>query len=273
MFSCIWYPLYLVPTARSAAYCRDRNGGAEEAKAMKDCFGSTVVTVTAALFMGTSGACTADNGVNELTVDQQTDPASSAAAPAQTTVFHLAATTCGTWNAAGVHTVGSYQIGYSAQLPTKQAAYFIFDLTPVRGRVVTANNITIPGTTDFHITGDWPNHPAGTPAVQFKAGMTPQNVAANSVNQITTGNNDVSLYNNAIREQDLGYGWVPDGLHAGKAFDAFHFNPGRLQALVDTGGLIAFWAVDRADINAGSENYIWGHSTCSAGIVMNVTAN
>jgi len=230
--------------------------------------GSSVVTITAMLVGATSGACIADNGADDPTVDQQADPVSVQAA----TVFHLASTTCGTWNAAGKHTVGSYQIGYSTELPTKQAAYFIFDLTAVKGRVVTANNITIPGTTDFRITGQWPNHPAGAPVIQFKAGMTPQN-AANSVSQITTGNNNASIYNNAVREQDLGYGWVPDGVHRGKAFDAFHFNPARLQALVNRGGLVAFWAVDRADINAGSENYLWGSSSCNAGITMNITVN
>jgi hypothetical protein len=226
----------------------------------------SIIRVAAALVIGASGACVGDD---EPTVDQQVDPVSNAAA----TTFHLPSITCGTWNAAGKHTTGSYQIGYSAELPTKQAAYFIFDLTPVKGRVVTANNITIPGTTDFHITGDWPNHPAGAPAIQFKAGMTPQNVAANSVSQIVSGNNNASIYKNALHEQDLGYGWVPDGLHRGKAFDAFHFNPARLQALVNTGGQVAFWAIDRADINAGSENYIWGTSSCNAGITMNITVN
>ena len=236
---------------------------------MKDILECTVVTVTAALLGMVSGACAADSGGDDPTIDQTTDPVSAQAAA----VVHLTTTTCGTWNAAGKHAVGSYQIGYSTEFSVKQAAYFVFDLTSVKGRVVTANNITIPGTTDFHITGEWPNHPAGSPAIQFKAGMTPQNVAANSVSQITTGNNNVSIYNNAIREQDLGYGWVPDGVHRGKAFDAFHFNPARLQALVNAGGLVAFWAVDRADINAGSENYIWGSSSCNAGITMNITVN
>lgn len=236
---------------------------------MRDTLRRSVTITTAVLIAVASSACIADDDASDPAIDQEITPVSLQAA----TVFHLPSITCGTWNAAGKHTVGSYQIGYSAELPVKQAAYFIFDLTSIRGRVVTANNITIPGTTDFHITGDWPNRPAGAPVHQFKAGMTPQNVAANSVNQITTGNNNTSIYNNVIREQNLGYGWVPDGLHRGMAFDAFHFNPARLQALVNTGGLVAFWAVDRADINAGSENYIWGNSSCNAGIVMNITVN
>jgi hypothetical protein len=243
----------------------------EETKTMRDLFGSRVVIAAAVLLGVASGACVADGGSDDPMADQQTGPASDLLA--QASMVHLATTTCGTWNAAGKHTVGSYQIGYSAELPTTQAAYFIFDLTSVKGRVVTANNITIPGTTDFHITGEWPNHPAGAPAIQFKAGMTPQNVAANSVSQIINGDNNPSLYHNAVKEQDLGYGWVPDGVHKGKAFDAFHFNPARLQALVNTGGLVAFWAIDRADINAGAENYLWGHSSCNAGITLNITVN
>jgi hypothetical protein len=139
--------------------------------------------------------------------------------------------------------------------------------------VVTAANVTVPGTTDFHITGSWPNHPANAPSIQFKVGITPQNVAANSVSQIVTGNNNTSIYHNVIREQNLGYGWVPDGLHRGTSFDAFHFHPERMQALVNSGGQVALWAVDRADINAGSENYVWGNSACNAGIVLNITVN
>ena len=195
-------------------------------------------------------------------------------AQAQTQTLHLVATACGTWNDAGQHTVGSYQIGHSSELPHQTAAYFIFDLTPIKGRTVTAASVTIPGTTDFHITGEWPTHPAGTPALQFKVGIAPQNKAAMSVTDITTGNNNITLYLNATdanRNQDLGYGWVPDGVHQGKAFDAHHFDPARLQDEVNQGGLVAFWAVDRADINAGAENYIWGHSSLNSGIVLNIT--
>lgn len=239
---------------------------------MEKCLESAGAAI-AALFVAAGGACVDGNAPDELAVDEQVDPVSGPSAQALSTTFHLPSTTCGTWNAAGKHAVGSYQIGYSTELPTKQAAYFIFDLNPIRGRVVTATNVTIPGTTDFRITGSWPNHPANQTAIQFKVGITPQNVAANSVSQITTGDNNVSVYNNVIREQNLGYGWVADGLHRGVAFDAFHFHPERMQALVDRGGLVAFWAVDRADINAGSENYVWGESSCNAGIVLNVTVN
>jgi hypothetical protein len=188
---------------------------------------------------------------------------------AQTT-FHLNASSCGTWNAAGVHVAGGgYQIGYSKELPTKQAAYFVFNLDPVKGRTVTAANVTVPGTTDFDITGTWPNHP--TPPHNFKVGITPQNTAANTVAQITNGNNDASIYNNAVAEQDLGYGWVPDGLHKGVSFDAFHYNNVRLQTMVNNGGQVVMWAIDRADINAGAENYIWGSSSCSNVSVFNIT--
>jgi len=90
------------------------------------------------------------------------------------------------------------------------------------------------------------------------------------------GNHNVSLYNNATsnsRNSDLGYVWVHDGVHRGQAFDAFHYNPGRLQREVDAGGMWAFWATDRFDSGGGKENYVWGATASipNSTIVLNIT--
>jgi hypothetical protein len=190
---------------------------------------------------------------------------------ASSTTFHLIATTCGTWDSAGHHTVGTYQVGHSKEHPNQSTAYFVFDLTPIQGRKVVGANLTIPGTSDFSITDVWANH---TPTHQFKVGIAPQNVGAITLNELEHGNNDSTLFinaNDANRNQDLGYGWVQDGLHAGFAFDADHYHPERLQAAVNAGGLFAFWACDRFDSGSTGENYVWGNSTFNHGITLNIT--
>ncbi|MDP9173256.1 MAG: hypothetical protein M3O30_05245 [Planctomycetota bacterium] len=183
----------------------------------------------------------------------------------------------GNWNDQGVHTVGTYQIGYSTQFPHHQAAYFIFDYSSIKGKKVTGLSITITGSTDFHITDVWTNH---NPIHQFKVRIADQ--GPNSVNDIMHGNNNPLLYINAADEQrngQMGYGWVRDGLHPGFRFDAWHFqlptsqdfDGVTFQPEVNAGGIHALWACDAFDNQAGNENYLWGHTNFNTGIVLHVT--
>lgn len=191
----------------------------------------------------------------------------ASSAPAAT--FHLAATASGNWNDQGIRTGGNYQIGNSTEHPHQQAAYFAFNLNAVKGRTVTDANVLIPGSTDYTITSIWSGH---TPSHQLKVGVAPQ--GPNSVSQITTGNNNKTLYINAAdanRNQDLGYNWVVDGLHKGKTFDAFHYNNARFQAAVNRGGAYVLWSCSRVQGPSGAENYIWGNTRFTTAIVLNVT--
>lgn len=190
---------------------------------------------------------------------------------AQAATFHLKATTCGTWDSAGNHTVGEYFTGFSFERPNNTVSYFIFDLTPVKGKKVTSCNLTITGTKDFTFTAIWSNH---TPTHQFKIGATPMNPAKMTVAQITTGNHNPSIWKNVHSEQNLGYGWLPDGLHPGFRLDAFHYNNQRLQAAVNAGGLFAMFGVERFHDRATGEQYIWDDSHfAGAELVMNITTS
>jgi autotransporter-associated beta strand protein len=201
---------------------------------------------------------------------------------AQTYTHYLTAITSGNWNSAGINgsttdgTPTDYQIGYSMQLPNEQAAYFEFDLTPIEGQTVTDCNFLIPGSTDYNITDYW-----GTAGInennlndhqQFKVGIRPQ--GADTLAQILTGNNSTTIYldgADANRNQDLGYGWVAEGLHLNRAFGSFTYNTARLQTEVNTGGLWIFWACDDYDTGAGDENYIWGTTQYNTGLVLEIT--
>jgi autotransporter-associated beta strand protein len=201
---------------------------------------------------------------------------------AQTYTHYLTAITSGNWNSAGVQgnttdgTPTDYQIGYSSQLPNEQAAYFEFDLTPIQGQTVTDCLFLIPGSTDYNITDYW-----GTAGInennlndhqQFKVGVRPQ--GSDTLNQILNGNNSTTIYLDAAdanRNQDLGYGWVAEGLHLNRAFGAFTYNTARLQTEVNTGGLWIFWACDDYDTGAGDENYIWGTTEYNTGLVLEIT--
>lgn len=199
---------------------------------------------------------------------------------AQSYKHYITAITSGNWNSQGIRdntTDGDptdYQIGYSMQLPNEQIAYFEFDLTPIQGQTVTGCGIFIPGSTDYNITDYWSNVGANNRFLhqQFKVGIRPQ--GSPTLSQILTGNNNPGLFTNvddAGRNQDLGYGWVPEGLHQNFEFDAFTYNTARLQTEVNTGGMWVFWGADAYDSGAGVENYIWGSTDYNTGIVLVVT--
>ncbi len=201
------------------------------------------------------------------------------AASAQADVTrNLVCQACGTWNDQGTHTSHSnYQIGYSTQLPHHQAAYYVFDLSSIKGKKVTNLNCTIPGSTDYNITDVWVGH---NPAHQFRVTMRDQ--GPNSVNDIVNGNNNGGLWINATdenRNPEMGYAWVKDGVHRGLAFDCWHFQlPSSadfdgytFQPAVNRGGQHVLWACDGFDNQAGRENYIWGNTGFNHGIVLHVT--
>ncbi len=191
---------------------------------------------------------------------------------------NLVCLACGTWNDQGIRGATSdYQIGYSLEKPHHQAAYFEFDYSGIQGKTVTNLNITIPGSTDYNITDVWTNH---TPTHQFRITMHDQ--GPNSTTDITTGNNNKLLYINAedeLRNGQMGYAWVPDGIHKGLAVDCWHFQlPTSIdfdgftfQPEVNAGGKHVLWACDGFDSGAGSENYIWGHTQFTTAIVLHVT--
>jgi hypothetical protein len=181
--------------------------------------------------------------------------------------FNLSNVASGNWNDQNQRQSNNYQIGKSTERPRVQAAYFVFDLTPAKGKHITSANMLIVGSTDYNVTTVWPGHSG----VNFKAGMTPMTVSRNSVSQIMTGNNIASLYHDQCSgSPDNGYGWVPDGLHRGFRFDAWHYEStlgrgNRLQNGVNAGGLFVVWAVDRFGVSQAGENYIWGSTSFNSG--------
>jgi len=134
---------------------------------------------------------------------------------AGTTTFQLTALASGNWNSAGVHTIGNYQIGHSTQLPHQQVAYFEFDLTPVKGRSVTDALILIPGSTDYDIGTLYPKDCTST---CFKAGIAAAGTFSTEDVVSPSSNNNTEIYlsgGDSNRDPELGYGWVPNGLHLG----------------------------------------------------------
>jgi hypothetical protein len=216
------------------------------------------------------------------------------AAGAPAAVFNLNCIASGNWNSAGIRTSGNYQIGFSLQHPNEQAAYFEFDLTPIQGHTISNANILIPGSTDYNIESYWPVPPAGvTNHIQFKVRISAQCDPGYPVTlaAMTTGNNSVNTWLNMAdfnRNPDLGYGWVPDGLHPGFRFDAWHYEKvgigegGKkigpwLQEEADQGGDWCMVACDGFDFNqAGqrpAENYIWGSTAFNAGTQLQITTS
>jgi hypothetical protein len=196
----------------------------------------------------------------------------AASAQAAGHTYNLANIASGNWNTSNVRTANSYIIGFNAQHPVESGAYFEYDLTPAQGKTITYANLLIAGSTDFHISDVWPNHPAGQTANQFKVGVAPMTVSANSVSQIVTGNNIANLYHNQVgsSNNDNGYGWVTDGLHVGFRFDAWHYEgtgqrAPRLQNAVNAGGLFVMLVGDRFDNGNDGQNYIWGSTAFNAG--------
>lgn len=181
------------------------------------------------------------------------------------------ALSCGTWDSAGTHTVGEYFTGFSKERSHDTVSYFIFDLSSIKGKKVTNCNLTIEGTKDFTFTAVWSGH---TPVHQFKVGMTPMNPSKLTVAQITTGNHNPAVWKAVHSEQNLGYRWTPDGVHAGARFDAFHYNNQRFQAAVNAGGQFAMFGVQRFSSGNTGEQYIWENSKfAGAELVMHVTTS
>ena len=182
--------------------------------------------------------------------------------------YNLTNLASGNWNNQNVRTSNLYLIGFNAQHPNEQAAYFEFDLTPVQGKTISSANMLIIGSTDYHISDVWTGHPAGTTENQFKVGISPQNVGSDSVSQIVTGNNIANLYHDQSgnSQNDNGYGWVTTGLHPGQRFDAWTYEGRgtrgpRLQDAVNAGGLFVMFASDRFDSGNDGQNYIWGSTS------------
>src|SRR5258708_911181 len=183
----------------------------------------------------------------------------------------------GNWSTADQRQANNYQIGFNTERPTEQAAYFLYDLTPVKGKTIQSANMLIIGSTDFHISTFWPNHPGSPPQHWFKVGIVPQTVSANSVSQITSGDNITGLYSGQVGSNgnDNGYLWVSDGLHPGARFDAWHYEsighrPPRLQNAVKTGGLFVLWWADRFDNGNDGENYLWGSTVFNSGTQLRI---
>ena len=205
----------------------------------------------------------------------------------KTTTFRLPALASGNWNAAGIHTVGNYQIGHSTQLPHQQAAYFEFNLDPIKGRKLVSASVLIPGSTDYNIEVTYPTKCPGNNTPCFKVGMAPQGALSTSdiVSPSSNHNTNVFLQGNDVHQnQDLGYAWVEDGVHKGLAFDADHYNNGRLQDEINAGGDWVFWARDVFDSGeknmsngacpacpGGVENYVWGNTSFTKSIVLIIT--
>jgi hypothetical protein len=205
-----------------------------------------------------------------------------------TTTFQLTALASGSWNSAGEHLVGNYQIGHSTQLPNQQVSYFEFNFSPVQGRTVTAAFFLIPGSTDYDIGTNYHSTECpAQPAPCFKVGIRPQGSFSTAEIVDASSNNNRSLASAAIGNQneDLGYGWVADGLHLGVQFSAYTFNTQNLQNQVNAGGLQVVWGADDFDSGesnlsgggscpacpGGVENYIWGGTGYNTGIIALIT--
>jgi hypothetical protein len=197
----------------------------------------------------------------------------AAYAQAAGNTYNLNNLASGNWNILNQRTANNYQIGFSTEHPNIQAAYFEYDLTPAKGKTVTGANLLIIGSTDYHISTFWPNHPGSPPQVWFKVGVAAMNVNRATVSQIVTGNNIANLYHyqcDANQNPDGGYVWVKDGLHQGVRFDAFHYEstgkaPPRIQNAVNAGGDFVMWSCDRFDSGNDGENYIWGSTAFNSG--------
>jgi hypothetical protein len=208
---------------------------------------------------------------------------------AGTTTFQLTAIASGNWNSAGVHTAGNYQIGHSTEHPDQQVAYFEFNFEPLKGRTVTTATALIPGSTDYNIEVSYhlPNCPA-SPAPCFKVGIRSLHITGVSVDEVVNGSNSLTtgraLQGN--QNDDLGYAWVTNGLHQGFQFNADHYNPANLQDEVNAGGDEVLLAGDdfdsgESDLSSGDcpacpggfENYIWGSTNFTTGIIALITVD
>jgi hypothetical protein len=235
---------------------------------------------------GCIGACLEDGRV-----EGYSGPPPTQGAPG-TTTFQLTALASGNWNSAGVHTIGNYQIGHSNQLPDQQVSYFEFNFSSIQGRTIRAGFVLIPGSTDFDIgTTYHPSECPAAPAPCFKVGIRPGTGLGYSTADIVnaSSNNNRSLANALIGNQneDLGYGWVANGLHLGVEFGAYTFNLSQLQDMLNDGGDEVFLGADDFDSGesnlsgggacpacpGGYENYIWGQTGYNTGIIALITVD
>jgi hypothetical protein len=182
------------------------------------------------------------------------------------TSYRLAATSCGTWDDVGIHKVGGYFVGHTTDTPDQTLSYFVFDLTPLRGRTVTVALLIIPGTPDWKITVA---RQSLTPPLQFKLGVTPL-PASLTLTQVTDGNDDPGIYQAVHAEQDLGFGWYPSGATT-NAYGAFTYDTVRLQDAVNAGGLYPLFAVQRFGETATTPEYFYRGGVCGPNIILSVT--
>jgi hypothetical protein len=180
--------------------------------------------------------------------------------------YPLPATTCGTWDSTGVHTTGGYVVGHLTDAPVDTIAYFVFDLTPLRGRTVVTASLTIPGTSDWKIV-----LPDGgeTPPLQFMLQVKPLPPSL-TLSQVTDGGNDPSVYADVAAERDLGFDWVPAG-NVTRPYGAFTYDTVRLQNAVNAGGLYPMFAVQGYGEADSTEEYLFGGGVCSPEAELTVT--
>ena len=181
------------------------------------------------------------------------------------TSHRLPALQCGTWNSLGIHTTGDYFVGHSAARPNDTLSYFVFDLSPVRGKTITAASLTMPGTSDWRITVA---EPAPTTLLAFKLGTTPL-PASLTLARVTGGASDQAVYQDVRAEQDLGFGWFASGSTTNTC-DAFHYDNQRLQRAANAGGMYALFAVDRFTNMSSTEEYLYGGAACGPNVFLTV---
>jgi hypothetical protein len=182
------------------------------------------------------------------------------------TTFALQVQSCGKWDSSGTHTPGQYFVGHTSHPPDDTISYFVFDLTPVRGMTLTDAHLAIPGTADWKVTVPTP---AGDPPLAFKVGITPL-PGGLTLDQVTAGHADPSVYQHVHAEDDLGFGWFQSGNDT-HAVGAFTYDTARLQAAVDAGGPYALFAVQRFGEQIGTDEYFYGGGVCGPGIVLRIT--
>ncbi len=182
--------------------------------------------------------------------------------------YALVAESCGTWDSTGVHTTGDYFVGHSTARPNEALAYFVFDMTPVMSQTLTGAELAIPGTDDWAITVDAPAQ-EGPPPLQFRLSTQPL-PAGLTLAQVTGGDNDTSVYTAVHAEQDLGFQWVQSGSTT-NVYGAFTYDTGRLQSGVDASGLYPLFGVERWGESETTDEYLYGNSVCTAGVVLYVT--
>jgi hypothetical protein len=177
------------------------------------------------------------------------------------TTYPLTVRQCGTWDISGVHTTNEYFVGHSVARPNDTISYFVFDLSPVQGKSITAARLTLPGRSDWKVTVP---EPGTTDLFDFKLGTTPL-PAGITLAQVTGGANDPSVYHDVRSEQDLGFAWVSSGSTT-NTYEAFHYDHARLQRAVDAGGMYALFAVSRFADTAVTEQYLYGGATCGPAV-------